>query len=339
MKVSVIIASYNRSAQITGLIKDLEEQDFPKDQFEVCIVDDGSEENEFLEISDYVVNQSTKVKLIRQQNKGQATARTVGVENTTGEIIIILDDDMRLPGKDFIQAYVDYHEKSRVPSVVLGHIDPPPAHVKRPSFELFHDANFERMYNSFQDGSDKPSGHSFYTGNVSLPRKLFDEVGGFDRSFTLMEDRELGLRIEDKTNAEFLYGERAVSLHYSLRGDTSSFMKRCQEYGKFDWIMIQRLPHRTDIDPLFLLIRQSRLRLFVIKCAAQFIFLTPFINQCLLALLFFTEKLPNKKPTVFVQRLVYLLNYFYGFQMGVGDKQKVLEKLDRYEIKEDQTGG
>ena len=42
MKVSVVVATYNRQGSLRRLLQQLSEQTLPASDFEVCVVDDGS---------------------------------------------------------------------------------------------------------------------------------------------------------------------------------------------------------------------------------------------------------------------------------------------------------
>ena len=92
--VSVIIPAYNRALLIAQTLASVREQTF-KD-YEIIVVDDGSTDA----TAQVVAGFGCGVKYIFKQNGGQASARNVGIQNTTGEFIAFLDsDDLWLPDK------------------------------------------------------------------------------------------------------------------------------------------------------------------------------------------------------------------------------------------------
>ena len=93
MKLSIIIPAYNAEPYIEHLINRLKPQ--VNDDIEVLVVDDGSK---FPYIQPY-----SWVRVIRQENKGLAGARNIGIENTKGEYIHFIDADDLVP-----ENYVDY---------------------------------------------------------------------------------------------------------------------------------------------------------------------------------------------------------------------------------------
>ena len=91
--VSVIIPTYNRAASISNSISSALEQ---LADIEVIVVDDGSTDN-----TEEVVRGITdrRVRFIRQENSGSSAARSRGVSESCGQLILFLDsDDYLLPG-------------------------------------------------------------------------------------------------------------------------------------------------------------------------------------------------------------------------------------------------
>ncbi len=102
-KISVIIPMYNAEKTIEELLTNLSEQSFSN--VEYIIVDDGSEDNSFSMVDNYIKKTKDKrFKLYHQINKGVSSARNLGLQNANGDYIIFVDCDDRLD-KDFIEKY------------------------------------------------------------------------------------------------------------------------------------------------------------------------------------------------------------------------------------------
>lgn len=102
-KISVIIPMYNAEKTIEELLTNLSEQSFSN--VEYIIVDDGSEDNSFSMVDNYIEKTKDKrFKLYHQINKGVSSARNLGLQNANGDYIIFVDCDDRLD-KDFIEKY------------------------------------------------------------------------------------------------------------------------------------------------------------------------------------------------------------------------------------------
>lgn len=94
--VSVIIPTYNYGWLIGEAIESILNSNFPQDEVEIVIVDDGSTDDTEERIKVY----SDRVNYIHQQNSGKACATRVAIENTHGRYIFNLDaDDFFLPDK------------------------------------------------------------------------------------------------------------------------------------------------------------------------------------------------------------------------------------------------
>lgn len=95
-RVTVLIDSYNYGRFIEEAIESVLAQDFPAEQFEIVVVDDGSTDDTAERVKKY----GARIQYLYKQNGGQASAFNAGFRAATGEIIATLDaDDYWLPGK------------------------------------------------------------------------------------------------------------------------------------------------------------------------------------------------------------------------------------------------
>src|SRR5277367_3928189 len=95
-RVTVLIDSYNYGHFIEEAIESVIAQDFPSDQFEILVVDDGSTDD----TAERVEKFGARIQYLYKPNGGQASAFNLGFLKAKGEIIAMLDaDDYWLPGK------------------------------------------------------------------------------------------------------------------------------------------------------------------------------------------------------------------------------------------------
>jgi hypothetical protein len=96
LPVSVLIDTYNHERFIEKAITSVLDQDFPAAEREIIVIDDGSTDR----TPEIVRRFEPRVRYIRKENGGQASAFNVGIPECQGEIIAFLDgDDYWLPGK------------------------------------------------------------------------------------------------------------------------------------------------------------------------------------------------------------------------------------------------
>lgn len=94
--LSVLIDTYNHQRFIDQAVRSVLEQDFPANEREILVVDDGSTDD----TRELLRKFEPGVRVIRKTNGGQASAFNAGIPECRGEIIAFLDgDDWWAPGK------------------------------------------------------------------------------------------------------------------------------------------------------------------------------------------------------------------------------------------------
>ena len=200
--VSVVIPVFNSSHYVGGALRSVFAQTF--DDFEVIVVDDGSDDREAL--TKALAEFADRVHYLRQENGGPAKARNAGVACATGELVAFLDaDDEWSPEKLALQVqYFQEHPQTGLlhSAVIDGTRDGAVPGPPRQAFcELYHTDFYVR------------------TLTVMLPRRIFNEVGGFDERREIhVEDWDLWLRIAVRHPIGYI----AKPLAYHRRGGLMS---------------------------------------------------------------------------------------------------------------------
>jgi glycosyltransferase involved in cell wall biosynthesis len=95
-RVTVVIDTYNHGHLIEEAIDSVLSQEFPADQMEILVIDDGSTDDTAERVKKY----GARLEYFRKPNGGQASAFNLGVPRAQGEIVALLDgDDYWLPDK------------------------------------------------------------------------------------------------------------------------------------------------------------------------------------------------------------------------------------------------
>ncbi len=200
--VSVVIPVFNSSHYIGGALRSVFAQTF--DDFEVIVVDDGSDDREAL--LEALAEFGDRIHYVRQENGGPAKARNTGVACATGELVAFLDaDDEWSPEKLALQVqYFEEHPETGLlhSAVIDGTRDGAVGGPPRQAFcELYHTDFYVR------------------TLTVMMPRRIFREVGGFDERREIhVEDWDLWLRVA----VHYPLGYIATPLAYHRRGGLMS---------------------------------------------------------------------------------------------------------------------
>lgn len=90
MKFSIIVPVYNEKKYLTRCLDSILRQSF-KDEFQLIIIDDGSDEETKKIIDKYC--DIKNVKIIQKKHEGASSARNIGLKFAIGEYILFIDSD------------------------------------------------------------------------------------------------------------------------------------------------------------------------------------------------------------------------------------------------------
>jgi len=97
MKLSIVVPAYKVEEYIEKCIRSLEQQDLPKDDYEIIVVNDGSPDS-CREIVEHLQKEFSNIVLINQENQGVSMARNNAIAMAKGKYIMFVDpDDYVLP--------------------------------------------------------------------------------------------------------------------------------------------------------------------------------------------------------------------------------------------------
>ncbi len=180
---SVVIPLYNKSAEIAATLRSVLAQSLPPS--EIVVVDDGSTDG-----GADIVRQtgSPRIKLFSQPNAGVSAARNRGVAEARGEYIAFLDaDDCWEPGYlAEIAALIDEFPGCGIYSTAFRIINrrgttPAPCPERRGVVDNF-----------FRDSAHR---YIAIPSASVVPRRVFEEVGGFPAGMKIGEDLYLWIKI------------------------------------------------------------------------------------------------------------------------------------------------
>jgi peptidoglycan/xylan/chitin deacetylase (PgdA/CDA1 family) len=225
--ISVVVPVRDRRAMVREVLKRWNAQSYEEEKFEILVVDDGSKEP-----LDALVADLPHVRVLRASEPGApfraGQARNLGVAHARFPIIQLADSDIAVDS-DFLWA-VDWVHRRVPAAVLLGAISgynldaigqlhrlEEIAHVDDLTrVPLIFDRQREPTLRAVIDNADwlEAPWKLFYTGNVSMPKSLFDAVGGFSNAFEGwgLEDLDLGLLLHE-AGATYVASRFAVGLH------------------------------------------------------------------------------------------------------------------------------
>jgi glycosyltransferase involved in cell wall biosynthesis len=93
--VSVVIPTHNRAALLRGALDSLSAQAFPRERFEVLVVDNGSADETEPVARRWLETGGVPGRHVREDRLGLAFARNRGIEEARAPIVAFVDDDVR----------------------------------------------------------------------------------------------------------------------------------------------------------------------------------------------------------------------------------------------------
>jgi GT2 family glycosyltransferase len=184
--VSVVVATYNRKKMLGDCINSLFNQTYPKEEYEVIIINDGSTDGTEDTLIEYAKRAPCGFKWFTQDNSGQTVAFNLGIKNSTGEVVCITGDDCIMDTaciQNLIRGY-DRKEVGAVGGRILG--------MKTDGFV----ENYTEKSRMFSQ--EDFIYHFIVGGNSSYRKSVLDEIKGFDEFFRHGQDTEICMRIRLK---------------------------------------------------------------------------------------------------------------------------------------------
>lgn len=195
-KVSVVIPTYNRVSLISECIESVLRQTY-KD-FEVIVVDDGSTDDTEEVLKPY----HGRIRYIRQENAGVATARNRGVLEATGEYVAFLDsDDQWFENK--LELQMDL--MTRHPELVMACGNGIYLDGKDKGKQVIKEDRARQYEKNGITLRDAFYRFPLRTSTILIKKDVFNQIGGFNESYRVAEDMHLAFSIMLKYgNAGFI---------------------------------------------------------------------------------------------------------------------------------------
>ena len=228
---SVVVPTRSRVQQLAVCIRKLAELAYPRDRYEVIVVDDGSERPPVVEPPGEL-----RFRLILGSHQGPAAARNLGAGSAEGDYLAFIDDDCE-PERNWLTAFAN--RIARVPEAAFGGrtVNGLPENTWSTASELL----LAYLHSYYRNGGTSQPGF-FASNNFALSASLFRQLGGFSTRFTLAagEDRELCARVLDHGRSLEYVPDAVVRHAHPL--DLSSFLRQHFNYGRgaFAFHQIQR---------------------------------------------------------------------------------------------------
>jgi glycosyltransferase involved in cell wall biosynthesis len=197
IKFSIVVPLYNKGDEIARALNSILAQTYTG--YEVVVVDDGSTDN-----GPEIVRRFSdeRIRLVSQENGGASVARNRGIAEAVYEYISFLDaDDEWKPHylgtvRNLILQYPEAGAFATAYEMVGSD-----KVVSIPKYKSIPEAPWEGYIPSyFKSALGVPP---VWTSAVTIPKKVFDAVGGFPKGVVLGQDKEVWERVAMKFKIAF----------------------------------------------------------------------------------------------------------------------------------------
>lgn len=210
-KISIIIPTYKRQKELFSCLDALGKQ--PEiSSAEIIVVEDSPGGEGEAAVHEFQ-KKGMDILYCQAQKKGRSQARNEGVKRARGDIIIFIGDDI-VVGKNWLKTHIDFHgNKKEVTAALVGHITWEPSLPISRYMKWLENGGPLLDFRGMENGQKTDTYH-FYTGNVSLKKKLL-ELECFSEHADLYgwEDIELGMRLFKKHGMNLWYAKEALAYH------------------------------------------------------------------------------------------------------------------------------
>ena len=201
--VSIIVPVYNAEEMIGPCIESLLNLEFPKDRYEIIVVDDGSTDKTAEVIRRY------PVKYVPGESPhGSYRARNIGVLGSRGELLAYCDADQVAP-PSWLSRLVAGLEPG-----CGGVAGPVLAFQGRYDSVVAHYAALDSEINPTLPAGPQKEPVVVGTGNVLYRREVHEQLGGFrDKGVEYSADREFAIRMVKLLGLKIAYAPEAIMYH------------------------------------------------------------------------------------------------------------------------------
>ena len=279
-KVSIIIPAYNAEKYVSRMLESILNQTYSN--VECIIIDDGSTDNTYKTIQQYkekFVKRTKVLKLLHQENKGQAAALNLGLKQVTGEYLIWADSDDYFE-LDAFETMVDCLEKNKDRDLVRANA-------------------VTRLENNLDEIYEKREQKNYTQENIlddyiiAKQDKIPTYIGIIMTRFKYFKEKNKGIEIDESRVGQNLqmiipitYNAKAYCLNkivynYIIRQDSHSRTKKTMIQGIKKMLnsknlrirIIKKVMEKQDIKKYVRLTRKTCYKLLIVK-----LFLVPDVS-------------------------------------------------------------
>jgi GT2 family glycosyltransferase len=236
-KISIALCTRNGAERLADNLPTFET--IEDHNFELLIVDDGSEDNTIEIVQRFLKSTSLNARLLTQPPGGLSVARNLATQEAQGEVIAYIDDDARPHPLWLHYLRVAFARNPDAGAAGGPNLAPEP-HSLQSALISASSGNASHVL------LDDTTAEHLPGCNLAVRRDLLREAEGFDPQFhTAGDDVDLCWRLLD-AGYELAFHPAACVFH-DRRPDVTSFLRQQRGYGHAEALLSLKHPERFHI--------------------------------------------------------------------------------------------
>lgn len=317
--LSVICPIYNEEKYIAKCLDSIIEQDYPKEDMELFLVDGMSTDRTRDVIAEYQIKYPW-IKVLDNPKRIAPCAMNIGIKASSGEVIIRLDAHVLYPTNYFSVLVKNLNELPGAENVgAICNTLPVNNSVVAQSIAAVLSSSFGMGNSYFRVGASEVMEVDTVPFGC-FHRTVFDKVGLYDEELVRNQDDELNARIIKSGGKIYLIPD--LICEYYARDTAKKVYKMFYQYGVFKPLVNKKLGSPATIRQFFPLFFVLGLIIGPVVCA-----LVPMLWSAYFAVIFlwlllatyFSSKDSQYPQRILVQNWIYFVVHFgYGWGYIVG---------------------
>ena len=230
--VSVIIPTYNEEKHIKRCLNSLLKQDFDK-PYDI-IVADGRSTDRTREIVKEFQKQHRNVTLVDNKEKHQAQGRNKAIKKSNADFISYIDGHSYASKTWLRMLYETYQHLAKKDSAIGGvgsiHKDAGRTRMSKATTAAMNSMLGGGLGSSYSEKKKLKKVDTAYA--CLFPKKMFEELGWYDKRFLKGQDLEFNLRVSKAHN---LYLQPRAVTYYYKRDNMRKLWNQMYRYGFWRW--------------------------------------------------------------------------------------------------------
>lgn len=302
--VTVVVPSLRRPAALAALLGSLDAQSGDI-AFEVVVVDDDPRSDG--SALRRAIPEGLPATVLAGGGNGAAAARNLGARHARADLLLFLDDDMlAAPGlvREHVTGHADHPQR-----IVVGDVPPEPA---RDTLAAHMSTLWWQDYLHLRRSATGSSFQDVLSGNMSIRREVFLELGGFDARYAAFrrEDWDFGLRAL-KAGCDVAFRAGAGAPH-RFELDTRRFVEDGYREGRGDALIAADHPEATAVVAPAKRLKGWKLLRWPVDGGLDRLFATPGRRRALSPVLDVLERVNARRPWLRLARAARHSAYVQG---------------------------